>query len=122
MDANLTDLLIVFDDLLPGTDEDKGVYLFVYRRPDAYEVRLHASLNSGFCAISLYDNKQNCLSDTCVNPCSAIRVLDIDRKCIEVIGGVKGNWIFRGLLNLTGTDILDFMAYDAEQYSLIEGV
>jgi len=121
IEANLTDLLIVFDDLLPGTDEDKGVFLFVYRRPDTYEVRVNASLKSGYCAVSLYDAKKNCLSATSINPCRTIRVLDVERKCLEIVGGVSQNWIVRCLINLTGDVILACHAYDDYQYSLIKG-
>ena len=107
MKANITDLLIVFDELDEfATNEELGVYWFRFTRSDGLTISLSFSIYECYVDILVYIRDQVTISDVSMKNCSEIRILDESKKCLEIIHNNKKGRCF---LHLTGDSI---MAYE----------
>ena len=106
MKVNITDLLIVFDELLnPPTDEELGVYWFGKNRSDGLIVTLSFSIYECYVGVLVYNKSNVAIVDIDMKECSEIRVLDESKKCLEIIHDDKRGRCF---LHLTGDSIITY--------------
>jgi malic enzyme len=106
MKVDITELLIFFDELLsPPTDEELGIYWFGKNRSDGLIITLSFSVYERYVGV-LINNKSNvAIADIDMKNCSEIRVLDEEKKCLEIIhDDNKG----RCFLHLTGDTIVTY--------------
>ena len=102
MEKNITDLLIIFDDIGPQTAEDEANerYLFICKRPEI-TIYLKVVPLEMYCSISLdYMGKHIPFIE--FKFCKKIRVIDFDRKNLEIIAGSPRSLNVRCFLELTG--------------------
>ncbi|MFW9928711.1 MAG: hypothetical protein ACFFD1_04920 [Candidatus Thorarchaeota archaeon] len=106
MKFNITELLIVFDELLtPPTDEEQGVYWFRATRKDGLIVTLSFSIYECYAGVLVCNNSDVAIASVHMKKCSEIRVLDEEKKNLEIIHeGQPG----RCFLQLTGDSILSY--------------
>jgi hypothetical protein len=106
MKLNITELLIVFDELLtPPTDEELGVYWFRATREDGLIVTLFFSIYECYVGILVCNSSDVAVASVDMEKCSEIRVLDEKKKNLEIIhDGPLG----RCFLQLTGDSILNY--------------
>lgn len=105
MKVDITELLVVFDELLiPPTNEELGVYWFRAARTDDLKVSLSFSIYECYVDVLIYSPGVTIASIN-MEKCSEIRVLDAEKKCLEIVhDGVPG----RCFLHLTGEDVLSY--------------
>lgn len=106
MKFDITKLLIVFDELLaPPTDEEQGVYWFGATRTDGLIVTLSFSIYECYAGVLVCNNSDVAIARVHMKKCSEIRVLDEEKKSLEIIhDGSLG----RCFLQLTGDSILSY--------------
>ena len=86
MKVNITDLLIVFDELLtPPTDEEENVYWFRQKRSDGFSITLTFSIYEGYVNIIIYHTSGIGIAHLRMKNCSEIRVLDEKKCCLEIV-------------------------------------
>lgn len=104
--VDITDLLIIFDDLLkPPTEEELGVYWFGIKRAEGINITLLFSIYECWVSIIVSTNGITTSSIDMKN-CSEIRIIDQDKKCLEIIhSNEKG----RCFLALTSDNILEYV-------------
>ena len=106
MKYDLPDLLEVFDDLLPLTNEDRFVYFLKYERQDGVRIQLSFSALEGTAGILVRLNEEVSASSYGLTNCLSIDVLDLSRKIVEIKAGQPGHYVIRSLLVLDGDSIL----------------
>ena len=106
MKFDITELLIVFDELLtPPTDEEQGVYWFRATREDGLIVTLSFSIYEHYASVLVCNNSDVAIANVHMEKCSEIRVLDTKKKNLEIIhDGQPG----RCFLQLTGDSIVSY--------------
>ena len=106
MKFDITQLLIVFDELLtPPTDEEQGVYWFGATCIDGLIVTLSFSIYERNATILVCNSSDVAISRVHMKKCSEVRVLDEKKKSLEIIhDGSPG----RCFLQLTGDSILSY--------------
>ena len=106
MKFDITELLIVFDELLtPPTDEEQGVYWFRATREDGLIVTLSFSIYECYAGVLVCNDSDVAIASVRMKKCSEIRVLDEKKKNLEIIhDGSLG----RCFLQLTGDSILSY--------------
>lgn len=110
MKLEFSDLLTVFDEQAPQTNEELGCYWLKYTRKDLVSLALIFSLYEGSCSIILrYDDMA--LSSVHLNHCNSIKVLDISKRQLEVIATYEGTPNIRCFLDLDGANILSIENY-----------
>jgi len=82
---NLSELLVVFHELLPLTDEEQKVYWLQFSRQDGITVRLAFSVYEETASMIVRCSNDVAASFVSLKHCSLIRVLDEGRKTIEII-------------------------------------
>lgn len=105
MNFDITQLLIVFDELLtPPTDEEQGVFWLRATRPDGLIITLSFSIYEHLSGVLIH-NSDLSISSVRMKNCSEIRVLDEKKKCLEIVhsDGTK-----RCFLSLLGASILEY--------------
>lgn len=105
MKFNLTELLIIFDELLPTTDEEQGVYWLGANRADGLIVTLFFSIYEYNASILICNNSDIAIADVDMRNCSEIRVLDTRKKHLEIIHESSSGRCF---LQLVGDSILGY--------------
>jgi hypothetical protein len=85
MKIDLSQLLIVFDELLPATNEITGVYWLKALRADGIYVILAFSIYEEYVHIIIHNNLKIVPAGISLRNCSEIRVLDQKRKCLEIL-------------------------------------
>ena len=103
MEINISDLLTVFDDILPQSLEDgsKERYTFVCKREEGFIIYFHISPYDMYSHISL-DIEGQKISAVEFLFCKKIQVLDPSKKIVEIIAGSKESLNIRCLFELTG--------------------
>ena len=92
MKANITDLLIVFDELDEfATNEELGVYWFRFTRSDGLTISLSFSIYECYVDILVYIRDQVTISDVSMKNCSEIRILinlvwNLPKSCRPKLG------------------------------------
>jgi len=106
MKVDITQLLIVFDELLtPPTDEELGVYWFRATREDGLIVTLSFSVYECYASVLIDNHADVAIASVRMQKCSEIRILDEKKKNLEIIhDGQQG----RCFLQLTGDSILSY--------------
>lgn len=106
MKANVTDLLIIFDELVtPPTNETSGIYWFRATRSDGLIISLSFSIYECYVDILVYNIDHITVTDIDMKKCSEIRILDKNKKCLEIVHDNKKGRCF---LHLTGDSILTY--------------
>jgi hypothetical protein len=106
MKVDITELLIVFDELVtPPTNEELGFYWFRTRRADNLIVTFLFSIYENYVDMIVHNISDTAITSVSMKNCSEIRVLDENKKCLEV---VHDNSQGRCFLALTSGDILSY--------------
>jgi hypothetical protein len=100
MDFDLSSLLIVFDELLPLTDEEQQMYWLKFTRPDGITITLSFSMYEGDTNVIVQCNPAVACASIQITQCTAVRVLEIKRKTLEVIGGNADSFSKRCFISL----------------------
>lgn len=104
MKIDITELLIVFDELLtPPTDEELGIYWFGATCVDGLIVTLSFSIYERYVNILICNQSDVAIASLHMKKCSEIRILDQKKKSLEI---VHNNSSERCFLQLTGDTIL----------------
>ncbi|HEX4840341.1 MAG TPA: hypothetical protein VFU89_07875 [Rhabdochlamydiaceae bacterium] len=103
MNIDITQLLIIFDELMPATDEEKGVYWFKTLRSDGLIIAFAFSIHEEYVDIIIHNASKVDIASLSLENCTTIKVLDEKRKCLE-IQHKNG----RCFLSLLGSPILDY--------------
>jgi len=106
MKVDITELLIIFDELLsPPTDKELGIYWFGKNRSDGLVVTLSFSIYEHYVGVLVNTKSDTSIAEVNMKNCSEIRVLDKEKKCLEIIhDDNKG----RCFLHLTGDSIVTY--------------
>lgn len=109
MNVDITELLIIFDDLKSSSlEEEKGIYSFRTIRPDTLKITLSFSTHDNHVDVFVADSSDRDITRMKMKNCSDIRVLDQDKKHLEILHDENGGRCF---LNLLGDSILDYVEY-----------
>lgn len=92
MKADVTSLLVIFDDLMKHTNEERGIYWFKASCKNDLYLTLVISIFESKCAVTIYRDSENAVASIHFKDCSEIRVLDEKRKCLEIVheAGIGG--------------------------------
>jgi len=102
MRADITQLLIVFDELLlPPTNEELGIYWFRSIRNDNLTVTISFSSYEDYVSVLVYNKSDVAITNIHMKNCSEIRVLDEQNKCLEIIHENRQGRCFLALLSDT---------------------
>jgi len=83
---DITNLLIVFDELLtPPTDEKQGIFWFRAVRSDGLIITLSLSIYECYAGVLIHNRSDVAISSVSMKNCSEIRVLDENKKCLEIL-------------------------------------
>jgi len=106
MKVDITELLIIFDELLsPPTDKQLGVYWFGKNRSDGLVITLSFSIYERYVGVLVNTKSDTSIAEVNMKNCSEIRILDKEKKCLEIIHeDQKG----RCFLHLTGDSIVTY--------------
>lgn len=104
---NLTQLLVVFDQLLPLTDEEQKIYWLQRERADGFSILLCVSAYEDTVDISISYKNEVVVSSVSLKPCFEINVLEENRKSLEVLSGKGNDSLVRCFLSLDGDTILE---------------
>ena len=107
MEIDISDMLIIFDELLPLTDEEQKMYWFKFSRPDQITITFIISEFERNVNIIVRCNPSIVCTSIKLTHCRTIRVLEIENKTLEVIGG-KEDYNNRCLISLLGDTIVAF--------------
>lgn len=106
MKFDITELLIIFDELLtPPTDEELGIYWFGAKRIDGLITTLSFSIYEHYASVLISNDSNITIASVHMKNCSEIRVLDKEKKCLEI---VHNNSQGRCFLALIGSHILSY--------------
>jgi hypothetical protein len=105
MNIDITQLLTIFDELTPATDEEQGVYWFKTLRPDGLIITFAFSVNESYVDIIINNTSKIDIASLSLENCSEINVLDEKRKCLEIL---QKNGNRRCFLSLLGSPILEY--------------
>ena len=105
MKINVTELLLFFDELMPATNEEQGVYWFKSLRTDGLIITFAFSKYESYVDVIIHNNSNIDISSLSLKNCSEIRVLDERRKCLEIL---HDNGSGRCFLSLIGSSILEY--------------
>jgi len=101
----ITQILSIFDELLSLSDEEQGNYWFQSSRSDGVIIILAISIYECKVAVTIYNASEVALASVCFKSCSAVNVLDINHKCLEILhSNEKGRYF----ISLMGNTILEY--------------
>lgn len=103
---DLADLLSVFDELLPLSDEDRKIYWLRFTRSDGITITLTLSTYEMTVGLIVQCNSQVACSATHLKHCSRVRVLEMERRTLEVLCSESTENVIRCFLSLDGENIL----------------
>ena len=106
MKADITELLTLFDEIDKfATNEELGVYWFRFARSDGAIITLSFSIYECDASVIVYNKNDVAFAHIRMKNCSEIRILDEEKKCLEIIhDDNKG----RCFLHLTGDSIVTY--------------
>jgi predicted small integral membrane protein len=106
MKVDITQLLTIFDKILtPPTDEELGVYWFEATRADGLIVTLLFSIYECYASVLIGNDADVGIASIRMKNCSEIKVLDEEKKSLEII---HNSFLGRCFLQLTGDSILNY--------------
>ena len=106
MKIDITQMLIVFDEQLPYTDKDQGIYWFKFLRPDSLSIVFVVSVYEGYVGLSVNANDEVTTASLSLKKCSEVHVLDEKLKCLEILH--EDNSKGRCFLSLLGKVIMEY--------------
>lgn len=74
-----------FDELIPGTDEEQKIYWFKSIKQDQTVIIFVISIFEKSVGIIIKNDSGTCFSNVDLENCLQIKVLDQDKKCLEVL-------------------------------------
>ncbi len=107
MNADITELLVVFDELMSTTNEEQGVYWFKTSRPDGLIITFAFSIYEKYVDIIIHNTAKIDIASLSLENCSDIKILDQKLKCLEIL---HDNGRGRCFLSLLGSPILEYKA------------
>jgi len=108
MDFDLSSLRVVFDELLPLTDEEQKIYWFKFTRSDSITISLVFSVYEGEVHVIVRCNSEVACASIKITQCTAVRVLEIEKKSLEVISGNADSLSKHCFISLLGDAIVEF--------------
>ena|SRR3984957_627543 len=105
MRIETTQIMSIFDELLPLTEEELGNYWFKSSRSDGLVITLAVSIYECKVAISIYSSSEVAIASVHFKSCAEVNVLDGKRKCLEIL---HGNGKGRCFISLMGDTILEY--------------
>jgi hypothetical protein len=105
MKIDIISLLSFFDEIMPATDKEQGIYWFKTVRPDGLIIVLAFSIYEEYVDIIINNVSKIDIASLSLENCSEINILDETRKCLEVLHN-NG----RCFLSLLGDQILEYNA------------
>lgn len=105
MKIEITQIMSIFDELLPLTDEEQGNYWFKGFSNDGLVITLAISIYECKTAISVYSSSSVAIASVHFKNCSEVNVLDEKRKCLEIL---HSNGKGRCFISLMGDTILEY--------------
>lgn len=105
MKADITELLLIFDELMPPTNEELGIYWLKKIREDGLIITFAFSIYESYVDVIIHNKSRIDIASVSLKKCSEIRILDSNSKCLEVIHS-NGNG--RCFMSLSGSPILDY--------------
>lgn len=105
MNIDITQLCIIFDELMSATDEEQGIYWFRTLRSDGLIITFAFSTYEEYVDIIIHNTSKIDITSLSLEKCSEIRVLDEKRKCLEILHNNRNSRCF---LSLLGSSILKY--------------
>jgi hypothetical protein len=105
MNADITELLTIFDELMPTTNQEQGIYWFKTFRPDGLIITFAFSVYEMYVDIIVHNISKIDIASLSLENCSDIKILDEKRKCLEIL---HDNGKSRCFLSLLGSPILEY--------------
>jgi len=102
MKVDITQLLILFDELMPSTNESQKYYWFKTTRKDGITIILIIDIREEKLDV-IIKNQSVDISGIGIKNCEKVQVLDEEKKCLEIIS--KNGRLF---LSLLSSSILDY--------------
>ena len=103
MNIDITQLLIIFDELMPVTEEDQGIYWLKTQRSDDLIIIFAFSIYESYVDIIIQNTFKTDIASLSLEHCLEVKVIDEKRKCLEILSEHG-----RCFLALAGTPILDY--------------
>ncbi len=104
MITDLTELFMIFDELMPATDEEQGVYWLKTKRADGLVITFALSVNESYVDVIIHNTSGIDIVSLSMDKCTEIKVLCKSRKQLEVIYEDERKRCF---LSLLGSPILE---------------
>lgn len=105
MNVDITELLIIFDELMPSTNQEEGVYWLKTLRPDGLIIIFAFSVHEMYVDIVIHNTSKIDIASLSLENCSDIKILDEKRKCLEIL---HNNGKGRCFLSLSGSPLLEY--------------
>ncbi len=105
MNIDTTQLLTIFDELMPAADEEHGVYWFKTVRSDGLIITFAFSIYETYVDIIIHNTSKVDIASLSLENCSEIKIVDEKRKSLEIL---HKNGKGRCFLSLLGSPILDY--------------
>jgi len=105
MKIDIEELIVFFDELMPATDKEQGVYWLKTLRSDGLIITFAFSIHEAYVDIIIHNTSKVDIASLSLDNCSEVRVLDEDRKCLEVL---HDNGNRRCFLSLLSSPILKY--------------
>lgn len=105
MKADITQLLTIFDELTPATNEEQGIYWFKISRQDGLIIIFSFSIHESYIDIIIHNTSNIDIASLSLENCSTIRILDEKNKCLEILNKDGKRKCF---LSLIGSPILEY--------------
>jgi len=101
-------LLYVFDEQLPLSDEEIGLYWFKYIRNDGGTIQLNFNIYENNYSLILRSPEDVAVASVMLNDCSEINVLDEKKRQIEIVSGKEEGRALRCFLDFEGENIMEY--------------
>ena len=105
MIIDINEMLLFFDTLLPATEEEQGIYWLATKREDGFHITFVFSIYENYVTIIIKNESELCIASMSLKNCTQIKILDQNKKCLEIVD-VNGKR--RCFLSLLGDSILDY--------------
>lgn len=110
MDAIIADLLTIADEVLPPTNVDLEQYWMRFLRQDGAGVTLVVDLQNQTASIIV--NTGSMALGIGLRPYGSLRILDRERRVIEVTGTLRGTPCVRCVIAVEAETVVDVVAGD----------
>lgn len=101
MKFDVSDLLIVFDELLPLSDPENGSYWLKYTRRDSVSITLSFSAFEKMGTFSC-EHDEITFASVAVDEFHSISVIDLDRRHVEIVCRGYGDGLLRCFIDFDG--------------------